>query len=54
MDGDVDLRDKKVPHLVKKMSKGKGGRKGKERGHGVAVVRRTTRFSPAVEAELRG
>ena len=54
VDGDVDLRDKKVPHLVKKMRKGRIGGKGKERGHRVAVVHRTTGFSPAAKAELRG
>ena len=52
VDGDVDLRDKKVPHLVKKMRKGKRRRKGKERGHGMAVVRRTTSFSPAADGGM--
>ena len=52
VDGDVDLRDKKMPHLVKKMRKGKRRRKGKERGHGVVVVRRTTSFSPAADGGM--
>ena len=52
VDGDVDLRDKKMPHLVKKMRKGKIRRKGKEIGHGVVVVRRTTSFSPAADGEM--
>ena len=54
VDGGVDLGNKKVPHLVKKMRKGEIGRKGKERGNGMAVVHRTTSFSSAAEAELRG
>ena len=53
-DARVDLGNKKVPHLVKKMRKGEMGRKGKEGGNGMAVVHRTTSFSPAAEAELRG